>query len=79
MAEAALDAVRKELREFPAAVRGEVCSGGGVLALGANQSQDAGGAVGPGTGFRNRVALVLPGRRHKAVPLRSALLVRKKG
>lgn len=74
MAAAALDAVRRELREFPAAVRGEwVCSVCGVLALAGNQCQDAGGAVGmAGTGFRSLVAPVLPGRRRKAVPSRSA-------
>ena len=51
MAEAALDAVRRELREFPAATRGEWA---GLLT--ARQPQDAGGALGlPGTGFQSRV------------------------
>lgn len=50
MAEAALDAVRRELREFPAAARGEWA---GLLT--AKQPQDAGGALGlPGTGFQSR-------------------------
>lgn len=47
MAEVALDAVRRELREFPAAVRGEwVQPGCGALALNAEQPQDVGGPVG---------------------------------
>lgn len=51
MAEAALDAVRRELREFPAAARGEWA---GLLT--AKQPQDAGVALGlPGTGFQSRV------------------------
>lgn len=51
MAEAALDAVRRELREFPAAARGEWAS-----LLTAKQPQDAGVALGlPGTGFQSRV------------------------
>ena len=51
MADAALDAVRRELREFPAAARGEW----GASPT-AEQSQDAGGALGlPRTGYRIRV------------------------
>lgn len=51
MAEAALDAVRRELREFPVAARGEWA---GLWT--AKQLQDAGGALGlSGTGFQSRV------------------------
>lgn len=63
MAEVALDAVRRELREFPAAVRGEwVQSGGDVLTLTAEQPQDVGGAGGkPRTGAGVTCPVVLPG------------------
>lgn len=57
MADAVLDAVRRELREFPAAARGEW--GGSSTA---EQLRDAGGALGlPRTGSRIRVRPVLPG------------------